>query len=440
MGIAPLPFRAGLQQYERQATDLVTAYRSGDPEAMRYFRQLHPRLRGRAGTNDRNDVTDAEIRKAGVTSADAQGVVARWYGFDSWPRLAEHAAAVAREGSSVRQFESAVEAIIAGDVTTLKRLLGDNRELIRARSTRAHRATLLHYVAANGVEGYRQKTPENAVKVAGILLNAGAEVDADFDYGSPRRLYPERTGSTPLGLAATSVHPAVTGVQIKLLKILLKYGASIDGLRGGWNPLIAALHNGRGEAAAFLAKQGARLDIEGAAGVGRLDVVKGFFKKDGSLKASATTAQMESAFMWACEYGRTRVVAFLLEKGMRIDARPHGETGLHWAAYGGHAAIVKLLLERKAPVDVKDERYENTPLGWALHGWLYPPPEAKRRNHLKVVALLVAAGATVDRQWLGNDEEGQKVRAAPRMLAALAGKMSPSGKVKRKARSKAVSR
>jgi ankyrin repeat protein len=279
----------------------------------------------------------------------------------------------------------------------------------------------LHYVAANGVEDYRQRTPKNAVEVAEILLQAGAAVDADLDYGSLRRLYPERVGSATLGMVATSVHPVVAGVQIRLLKTLLKYGASVDGLPGGWNPLIAALHNGRGEAAAFLAKCGARLVIEGAAGVGRLDVVKSCFKRDGGLKASVTTAQMELGFMWACEYGRTRVAAFLLEHGMPIKARPRGETGLHWAAYGGHAAIVKLLLERKAPIDVKDERHETTPLGWALHGWLYPPPEAKRRNHVKVVALLVAAGATVDRQWLENDEEGQKVRADPRMLAALAG-------------------
>ena len=186
----------------------------------------------------------------------------------------------------------------------------------------------------------------------------------------------------------------------------------------------AALHNGRGEAAAFLAKCGARLDLEGAAGVGRLDVVKGFFKRDGSLRVSATAGQMESGFMWACEYGRTSVVAFLLEKGMRVGARPHGETGLHWAAYGGHASIVELLLERKATVGLKDKRYENTPLGWALHGWLYPPPEKNRRDHLKVVALLVAAGATVNRRWLENDEEGQRVRADRRMLAALSGRMS----------------
>src|SRR5215467_9881572 len=166
MGIAPLSIRASLEQYTRQATDLVKAYRSGDPEAVHCFRQLHPRLRGRSATNDRNDVTDAEIRKAGVGLADAQCVVARWYGFEDWPALAEFVAAVTQEASLVWQFESAVETIITGDVTTLKRLLGDNRELIRARSTREHHATLLHYVSANGVEGYRQRTPKNAVKVA----------------------------------------------------------------------------------------------------------------------------------------------------------------------------------------------------------------------------------------------------------------------------------
>ena len=70
MGITPLSLRASLEQYTRQATDFVKAYRSGDPKALHCFRQLHPRLRGRSSTNDRNDVTDAEIRKAGVALAD----------------------------------------------------------------------------------------------------------------------------------------------------------------------------------------------------------------------------------------------------------------------------------------------------------------------------------------------------------------------------------
>jgi ankyrin repeat protein len=279
-------------------------------------------------------------------------------------------------------------------------------------------------VGANGVEGYRQKTPKNAVKVAEILLEAGAEVDADLDYGSTgRRRYPERVGSTTLGMVATSIHPAVAGVQTALLETLLDAGASVDGVPGAWNPLIAALHNGRGHAAEFLARRGARMDLEGAAGAGRLDLVKSFFKKDGSLKANATKAQMESGFAWACEYGRTRVVAFLLRKGIEVGAKPHGETGLHWAAYCGHSEIVKLLLKRKARVDLKDQTHGGTPLGWALYGWCNPPPEAKRACYYEAVALLVAAGATVEPEWLADRSLNEKLRADSRMLAAFRGEM-----------------
>jgi hypothetical protein len=40
-----------------------------------------------------------------------------------------------------------------------------------------HEPTLLHY-NANGVEEYRQKTPNNVVEVAKVLLDAVAEPDA----------------------------------------------------------------------------------------------------------------------------------------------------------------------------------------------------------------------------------------------------------------------
>jgi hypothetical protein len=44
---------------------------------------------------------------------------------------------------------------------------------------------LLHYVSANGVEGYRQKAPKNVVKITETLLNAGAEIDATANvYGA----------------------------------------------------------------------------------------------------------------------------------------------------------------------------------------------------------------------------------------------------------------
>jgi ankyrin repeat protein len=421
-----------LENYRKEAKRLLAAFRSGNPQAMHLIKRYHPRLPGRADTNDRNNVTQAEIRRVRLSLADAQTIIARGHQFQTWPQFVKHIEALNQEGSPVWQFETVVQAIVTGDLVMLKRLLRVHPDLIRARSTREHHATLLHYVGANAVEGYNQKTPKNAVRVAEILLNAGVDVDADLDYGDMNRRYPERLGSTTLGMVATSCHPAEAGIQIALLETLLDAGASVNGLRGRWNPVIAALHNGRGHAAEFLARHGARLDLEGAAGTGRLDVVKSFFKKDGSLKAGATKPQLESGFMWACEYGRSRVVALLLEKGVNVSAMPHGETGLHWAAYSGHAELVKLLLKRNAPLEIKDERFDGTPLGWSLYGWCNTPPEANRRGYYEVVARLVAAGAKVDSEWLADPDRGTsigaKIRADHRMSAAIRGKL-PSKRI-----------
>jgi ankyrin repeat protein len=210
------------------------------------------------------------------------------------------------------EFEAASDAIVSGDLKALTRLLRENRALIRQRSTREHRATLLHYTSANGVEGYQQKTPQNIVEIAELLLKSGAEVDAEANvYGG---------GCTTLGLAATSVHPEVAGVQELLLQLLLDYGAEIEKQNLAGNnqgAVISCLANGRPRAGAFLAARDARLDLESAGGIGRLDVVKTFFSPDGALKPPATKRQLQNGFLWACMYGREDVVLFLLEHAAR---------------------------------------------------------------------------------------------------------------------------
>jgi ankyrin repeat protein len=314
-------------------------------------------------------------------------MVARAHGFKSWPRFARHVEALTRANSPLSQFESAVEAVITGDVATLDRLLRANRAaLIRARSPREHQATLLQYVAANGVEGFRQKTPKNAVEVAKLLLDAGADVDApNWPDG------PAGPGTT-LGEVATSVHTAQTGVQIPLMQTLLDYGANVNGIAGGWNPLIAALHNGRPEAAEFLAARGARLDLEGAAGVGRLDVVKTFLDDGGSL-TNATKTQRESGFGGACEYGRNEVVEFLLDRGVDLRAgEKTNQTGLHWAVIGRQLDTVKLLLKRGAPLEAKNV-YGGTALGQAT--WCVINGD-RPADYTPIISALLDAGARVE--------------------------------------------
>ena len=352
---------------------------------------------------------------AAPTLTKAQFQIAREHGFASWPRFAKHVDALTRARSPISRFEHTVDAIVAGDAQKVARLLREDPKLVRARSTRDHNSTLLHYVSANGVEGFRQRTPKNILAIARMLLDTGADVDAESEaYGG---------GATALNLAATSIHPAIAGVQNELLQLLLDRGATIDG-----GDVVSCLRNGRGPAAEYLAERGARLDLEGAAGVGRLDIVQGFFNRDGILKPTATRQQMADGFAWACGFGKTHVVDFLLQHGMDVAAKlqHHGQTGLHGAAGGGYVDTVQLLLRRHAPVDMRDDSFGGTPIGWALYGWSMGETPDPRADYYEVVALLVAAGVPVNPDSLhASDAFAQKVRADVRMYAALSGGRRP---------------
>lgn len=432
----PLPPRPSFEQYKKLAKDFQHASKTGSPGAIRdwaaRWAETLARLRGQAMTPEvrseiHRDIERVErqwhrLRKPDegtvrCTLAGAQFFVARCHGFMSWPKFAKHMEALANADSPVSQFELAADAIVNGDLAALKKLLKENPTLVKARSAREHRSALLHYVSANGIEDFRQKTPGNIVAIARLLLDAGADVNAESDAYGGR--------STTLGLTATSYHPEAAGVQIPLMDLLIGHGALIDGPDGG-SAVVGSLRNGRGEAAVFFAKHGARLDLEGAAGVGRLDIVRSFFHSDGSLKPPATPKQMKDGFAWACEFGHTAVADFLLRNGMEVDAKlPHdGQTGLHWAACGGHANTVRLLLERGAPAGAKDESYGGTPLEWALYGWGNAPDTAGRGQYHEVAELLVRAGAKLDPQWFEEDDEERrravrKLRSDPRMQAAL---------------------
>jgi hypothetical protein len=387
--LKPLLFNAPLSQYEEQADSFFNAYKSGDPDVIQWLKD-----RPHFWIKDYSDVVnrgDHQISTDSFKLAHAQSIIARWYAFKDWPTLAEYAKAASTENSHVWQFESAIDAIIAGDTQTLQSLLSANHDLIRARSMRVHQATLLIYVGANGVEGYRQKTPKNAVEIAKILLDAGAEIDAiGTMYG----------GSSTLGLVATSVHPYVTGVQNDLIDILLDRGAQFEvAVAKNYTEGIAVcacLANGRPEAAEHLAKRGAPLNFEGAAGVGRLDIVKSYFNEDGTPKPHLTKEQMEKGFIAACNCGRIDVADFLLNRGVNIAAS-NGQSGLHLAAHAGKLEMVKFLLDHNAPLELVNE-YGGTVLGQALWSAYNDP----RPNHLAIVETLLNAGAEAgeDQKWI----------------------------------------
>ncbi len=377
----PLPPRPSLERYRKLAKSLVKAAKSNaiGEWADRWIRAAAKASRPQGVDRWINQVEEFAQRKLTEKRSltNAQFVIARSHGFESWPKFSKHLEALGQKSSTASRFEAAADAIVTGDLATLKRLLREDPKLIHARSTREHNSTLLHYTSANGVEGYRQKTPKNIAEIAGLLLDAGAEIDVISNvYGG---------GCTTLGLAATSVHPELAGVQEPLLQVLLDHGARMDGpaIAGNRQSLVnASIANGRLKAAEYLANRGARLDLAGAAALGRLDLVKSLFDEK----------QLTNAFLNACGHGRNSVVEYLLEKGADLAAhRGDGQTALHWAAIGGHPETVRLLLPHNPPLEFTNE-YGGTVLGqttWsAAHGG---DPDV----YIEILDALVAAGAKV---------------------------------------------
>jgi len=423
----PQPPNPSVEQYRKLAKDLVKACAAETRDGIRNWTtafvqqlvqlsglEITPNLPMRVSrwieqvTEFATKTLCQGERRCALTGA--QFVIARSLGFTNWPRFVKHLEEMKQRTSPVSEFERAADAIVRGDLKTLRVLLAGNPDLVRQRSTREHRSTLLHYTSANGVESYRQKTPRNIVEIARFLLESGAEVDAEADV--------YRAKCTALGLAATSVHPELAGVQEALLQLLLDYGAQIEkpNLAGNaQGAVIACLANGRQRAAAFLASKGASLNLESAAGVGRLDIVSRLFRTDGTLIQPATKRELQAGFLWACMYGHEHVVNFLLEHGADFrDPADSGATGLHWAAGGGHVSIVKLLLGLGSPLE-KLNQWGGTVLGHAGYGFEHETSEV---DFIPTFEALLAAGAKIRGSWLEwigklrNRADAEKARAA----------------------------
>jgi ankyrin repeat protein len=362
--------------FEREIAWLVSAHGERVPAAALVIRLGRWKI-GRPEPDD----SDATIFDAALSLEEAREAIARFHWLLGWEEAAERAGEIVDP-----RFEAAADAIVDGDAASLRRLLTEEPGLARARSPFGHRATLLQHVAANGIEASRQwQSPKNAVEIARILIDAGAEVDATCDAYRP-----PPGAITTMGLLVSSSHPAVAGVQVALVETLLDAGAAVDGLpQQEASPVETALSFGYPDAAEALARRGARIgDVVVAAGLGRMDVIEHLADQPG--------ARLDQAFRTACARGRAEAAVFLLDRGADPTKQDkQGFTGLHLAAWEAHLETVEALLEKPAvrgAMEVKNI-YGGTVLdatAWAA--WRMPSP---RLDRVPVIAKLIAAGADV---------------------------------------------
>jgi hypothetical protein len=183
------------------ADALSAAYAAREPAAEVLVSNWLEAPRWRAAGRVTADVLPSST--GSLSLPHARLVVARDHGFASWSSVA---------GECDPAFEVAVDAVVLGRIEELDRLVAQAPDLVHRRSAYGHRATLLHYTAANGVEIRRQVVPANAAEIAAVLLDAGADPEAGL----------HAYGGTPdtLAMLRSSAHPCAAGVADEIERVL----------------------------------------------------------------------------------------------------------------------------------------------------------------------------------------------------------------------------
>jgi ankyrin repeat protein len=207
-----LPANPNLDYDRKQAKALLKAYQAGDAEATERVRAAHPRL---------ENVLDKTIPLDEFKLSDAQLVIAREYGFSSWPKLKHHIETV--QAGLDKTFEQFAEAVQHENVAQVRALL--------------------------------KTTPALATRINDPAMN--------FD--------------------APAIVIAASRNNRELVDTLIENGADVNAKSEWWAGAYGTLHNTNPEMVTYLIERGAKVDIHAATMRGMMDVLDTLLAADPAL-------------------------------------------------------------------------------------------------------------------------------------------------------------
>src|SRR5580704_9403005 len=255
-----LPSRPNLEQLKKQAKDLLKLHNASDSEALGRVAEHHP-----CGAADSR-----------FALADAQLVIAREYGFESWPKLKIHVEALMRgddpkiaaflvatvTGNQLEANQLLVETpslaranmyttCVLGDVDTVKAMLEREPPLATRKGGPRNWEPLL-YVCASRFHRESKEGTAGIVGVARLLLAHGADPDTFYLWegdGKSKQsaLYLATSESNNPALARVlleaganpndgeSIYHAAERFHIECLELLVEFGVKLSDCIQPWN-------------------------------------------------------------------------------------------------------------------------------------------------------------------------------------------------------------
>jgi ankyrin repeat protein len=422
-----LPKQPSLEQLRKQAKDLLSQYRGGDPSAVAEVQQF-------------------ERRPDPATFAlnDAQRVLARAYGYESWPKLKAFV-----DGANVAKLADAVR---AGDAAQVRILLHARPELVNMDMAENDEHRALHYAVLG----------RDAAMVK-LLMEAGADAH--------KGIFPHRDATSALAMARdrgyeevvavieeeerlrraemscpnASISPVQDEINHSIrkgdyataIRLLQSDGSLIQACdRDGRSPLHVAAQETNEEMVAWLLSRSANvrkqdihgltpLDCAALAADPRNEVAKGFPAVARQLLERGAEVTIRAAVAMA-DAPRIRELARENPAVVReIDSARGGLLSV--AVNHGHLEIVRLLLDLGADVD---ERVMLTEVEEPTPSWGFPLWYAALAGQRDIVELLLDRGADPNSNvyasgWPLQNAWGHKDDSVKRLLLERGAKLQP---------------